>query len=224
MSPLSPLLRTIPALIDADATFTTGQVNSAGNTEYFIDTAIYVRPDGFFLHRPFDGGMEIGTSKSPDGQIVRQTRRYFRYQSGKGIQCSLAINFCPKNPAVRAYYSPYVDGTTFHRVIVETKLPHNLEVGTNIKFVDATDVDYNGSFKVATVTDAFTFTYILESAPQSSAAGGFIGYHVINWVNSNVRCGMYDFQNGMYFEYDGTVLNCVRRSSTTLADWSRLRD
>ena len=202
-------------LIDADATFTTGQVNSAGNTEYFIDTAIYVRPDGFFLHRPFDGGMEIGTSKSPDGQIVRQTRRYFRYQSGKGIQCSLAINFCPKNPAVRAYYSPYVDGTTFHRVIVETKLPHNLEVGTNIKFVDATDVDYNGSFTVATVTDAFTFTYILESAPQSSAAGGFIGYHVINWVNSNVRCGMYDFQNGMYFEYDGTVLNCVRRSSTT---------
>ena len=72
-----------------------------------------------------------------------------------------------------------------------------------------------GSFTVATVTDAFTFTYILESAPQSSAAGGFIGYHVINWVNSNVRCGMYDFQNGMYFEYDGTVLNCVRRSSTT---------
>ena len=60
-------------------------------------------------------------------------------------------------------------------VIVETKLPHNLEVGTNIKFVDVPqDVDHNGPFTVATVTDAFTFTYILESAPQSSAAGGFI--------------------------------------------------
>ena len=41
------------------ATFTTGGGNSSGNTEYFIDTAIYVRPDGYFLHRPFDGGMEL---------------------------------------------------------------------------------------------------------------------------------------------------------------------
>jgi hypothetical protein len=159
--------------------------------------------------------MEIGTSKSPDGQIVRQTRRYFRYQSGKGIQVSLAINFCPKNPAIRAYYSPYVDGTTFHRVIVETKLPHNLEVGTNISFVDATDATYNGFCTVATVDNAFQFTYILDSAPTSSAAGGFTGYHVLNWSNSNVRAGMFDFQNGMYFEYDGQILNCVRRSSTT---------
>ena len=202
-------------LLADPATFTTGAVNSAGNTEYFIDTAIYVRPDGFFLHRPFDGGMEIGTSKSPDGQIVRQTRRYFRYQSGKGIQCSLAINFCPKQPAVRAYYSPYVDGTTYHRVIVETKLPHNLEVGTNLRFVDATDDSYNGGCSVATVVNEFTFTFLLDNAPTASAAGGFLGYHVLNWVNSNVRCGMYDFQNGMYFEYDGSVLNCVRRSSTT---------
>jgi hypothetical protein len=198
-----------------DAVFTTGAVNSSGPTEYFIDTAIYVRPDGFFLHRPFDGGMEIGTSKSPDGQIVRQTRRYFRYQSGKGIQCSLAINFCPKNPAIRVFYSPYVDGTTYHRVIVETKLPHNLEVGTTIKFVDADDVSYNGTYSVATITDEFTYTFILDQEPTSSAAGGFTGYHVLNWSGSNVRCGMYDFQNGMFFEYNGSVLNCVRRSSTT---------
>ncbi len=202
-------------LIDDAAAFTTGAVNSAGDTEYFIDTAIYVRPDGYFLHRPFDGGMEIGTSKSPDGQIVRQTRRYFRYQSGKGIQCSLAINFCPKQPAIRMYYSPYVDGVTYHRVIVETKLPHNLEVDTNIRVVDSVDYSYNGSFKVATIDNEFQFTYILDNAPSASAAGGFTGYHVLNWVNSNVRCGMYDFQNGMYFEYDGQVLNCVRRSSTT---------
>jgi len=201
-------------LADA-ATFTTGSVNSAGPTEYFIDTAIYVRPDGYFLHRPFDGGMEIGTSKSPDGQICRQTRRYFRYQSGKGIQCSLAINFCPKNPAIRMFYSPYVDGVTYHRVIVETKLPHNLEVGTSIRVVDSNDITYNGAFTVATVDDEFTFTYILDQEPTSSAAGGFTGYHVVTWSNSNVRCGMFDFQNGMFFEYNGSILNCVRRSSTT---------
>ncbi len=203
-------------LLMADAaTFTTGANNSAGNTEYFIDTAIYVRPDGYFLHRPFDGGMEIGTSKSPDGQIVRQTRRYFRYQSGKGIQCSLAINFCPKMPTVAQTYFPYVDGSVVHRVLVATKLPHNLEVGTNLQFVDSVDEGYNGTYPVATVYNAFTFAYHLDAAPTSQNATGFTGYHVLNWDNSNVRAGMYDFQNGMYFEYDGSTLNAVRRSSTT---------
>ena len=202
-------------LMADNATFTTGAGNSSGNTEYFIDTSIYVRPDGYFLHRPFDGGMEIGTSKSPDGQICRQTRRYFRYQSGKGIQCSLAINFCPKNPATSAYYWPYVDGSTIHRVLISTKLPHNLEVGTNIQFVDSADEAYNGTYPVAVVYNAFSFTINLDQAPTTSAASGFLGYHVLNWVNSNVRAGMYDFQNGMYFEYDGSTLNAVRRSSTT---------
>ena len=203
-------------LLMADAAaFTTGSGNSAGNTEYFIDTAIYVRPDGYFLHRPFDGGMDIGTSKSPDGQIVRQTRRYFRYQSGKGIQVSLAINFAPKNPSIRAWYSPYVDGVVMHRIVVQTKLPHNLEVGTQCEFVDATDDSYNGAYPVDYVYNAFTFSYNIDQAPTSSAAGGFTGYHVLTWQNSNVRAGMFDFQNGMFFEYDGNVLNAVRRSSTT---------
>ena len=107
------------------------------------------------------------------------------------------------------------DGTVVHRVAVQTKLPHNLEVGTNCEFVDATDNSYNGSYPVAFVYDAFTFSYNLDQAPTSSAAGGFTGYHVINWTNSSVRAGMFDFQNGMFYEYNGAVLSAVRRSSTT---------
>jgi hypothetical protein len=64
-------------------------------TKYFIQTKMYARPDGTFLHRPFDGGVEITAGSAPFSQIVRQTRKYFRYQSGKGIQTSLAINFNP---------------------------------------------------------------------------------------------------------------------------------
>mgnify|MGYP006228286529 FL=1 len=76
---------------------------SQSGTNYLIPSYIYVRPDGFFLHRPFDGGMEIGTSKSPNSRISRQTRKYFRYQSGKGIQTSLAINFIPQIPILDLY-------------------------------------------------------------------------------------------------------------------------
>ena len=48
--------------------------------------------------------MEIGTSKSPNSRISRQTRKYFRYQSGKGIQTSLAINFIPQIPILDINY------------------------------------------------------------------------------------------------------------------------
>ena len=35
------------------------------------------------------------------------------------------------------------------------------------------------------------------------------------YSGSAVRAGMFDNQNGFFFEWDGTVLHCVRRSSTT---------
>ena len=68
-----------------------GIVTNTAN--HYVDTKINVRADGDFLHRPFDGGVEITAGTSPDSSVVRQTRKYFRYQSGKGIQCSVAINF-----------------------------------------------------------------------------------------------------------------------------------
>jgi hypothetical protein len=58
--------------------------------------ALYVRPQGQAIHRPYDGGIQFGTnSQSPNQQIIRQTRRYFRYQSGKGIQMSTGTIFKP---------------------------------------------------------------------------------------------------------------------------------
>ena len=77
--------------------------NNAGITtdgvKHFVDTKMNVRADGTFIHRPFDGGVEITAGSSPDSKVIRQTRKYFRYQSGKGIQCSMAINFNPYRPA-----------------------------------------------------------------------------------------------------------------------------
>jgi hypothetical protein len=75
--------------IDQEMDFT------AVETKYFLKTKLYVRPDGYAVHRPFDGGVEMAAGTAPLSQIVRQTRKYFRYQSGKGIQTSLAINFNP---------------------------------------------------------------------------------------------------------------------------------
>ena len=96
-TPGTVITKTITALKDdeeilVDSAYT---IDRTGE-KYLIPSYIYVRPDGYYLPRPFDGGMEIATSRSPDGLICRQTRKYFRYQSGKGIQTSFAINFIPQ--------------------------------------------------------------------------------------------------------------------------------
>ena len=261
-------------IVDSNWTFTqTG-------TNYLIPSYIYVRPDGFFLHRPFDGGMEIGTSKSPNSRISRQTRKYFRYQSGKGIQTSLAINFIPQIPILTLSYSSagtaltdtgvtgtldsrtltvttttglvadqilvgpgipsltridtIVDGTTLelskaltaditagtavefrkrHTARAVTVKPHQLSNDLKVKIINTDTVEYNIESNIHRVVDDFTFDYLLEVEPPSDKGAGFPTVNVLGWNDCDIRCGMFDDQNGFFFEYDGTTLNCCRRSS-----------
>jgi len=177
-------------------------------TKYFIQTQLYARPDGTFLHRPFDGGVEITAGTAPYSQIMRQTRKYFRYQSGKGIQTSLAINF---NPPV-LFEKAYSSGSLAYG---ETKYPHRLRIGDTINITGFSDAAYNGRVQVTGSIDEFTFTYDMSgSTPQSSIAGGLGQYNVSAWENSKVRAGMFDSQNGFFYEFDGQDLYAVRRSST----------
>tara|TARA_B100000073_G_scaffold145508_1_gene119787 strand:- start:5151 stop:11543 length:6393 start_codon:yes stop_codon:yes gene_type:complete len=292
---------------------------------YYIDTKINTRPDGAFVHRPFDGGVEIDAGTSPNSSIVRQTRKYFRYQSGKGIQCSVAINFNPSrlantlvsvanttlaaqtydfdvnnngvgtynisgddrdgrvlgentpitvtkgdtiNFVVNASGHPFWIKTTnstgtsnaaqgvtnngddvgtviwdttsitpgtyyyncenhssmFGIITVEavpsattiatatTKYPHGLTRNNKVKVRGSSDPVYNGTFDVQGFDD-FSFSYYLPQAPGASIPDGIIEYNIDSWANSAVRCGLFDYQNGMFFEFDGTELYAVRRSS-----------
>ena len=172
---------------------------------HFVDTKVNVRADGQFLHRPFDGGVEITAGTSPDSTIVRQTRKYFRYQSGKGIQCSMAINFNPSRPVRLASGS----GTS---VTMTTEYPHGLTAGDSIKVSGASDSAYNGTFTVTSATD-FTFSYTSGSSVSEANPTGFIEYSISGYSNAGIRAGLFDFQNGFFFEYDGSNLYAVRRSS-----------
>jgi len=187
-------------------------VNPAGfshdGAEHFVKTNIYAKPDGYSVHRPFDGGVEIGAGTAPLSQITRQTRKYFRYQSGKGIQTSLAINFNP--PVIMETVS--ANGTL---ITVTTKYPHNLSAGMEITVEGASDANYNGSHEITEDIDDYTFTYTADAAPNASVPSGIVQYVVDGYSGSFTRAGMFDNQNGFFFEYDGAVLHCVRRSSTT---------
>jgi len=177
------------------------------DTKHFTTTNLYARPDGFSVHRPFDGGVEIAAGTAPYSSIRRQTRKYFRYQSGKGIQTSVAINF---NPPV-TFESLTGSGTTATGV---TKYPHRLSTGMSIRVKYASDTNYNGTFEITKVDD-FTFTYTMDAEPNTQAPNGIIKFNVAGYSDSATRVGMFDMQNGFFYEYDGVQLYAVRRSSTT---------
>jgi hypothetical protein len=174
----------------------------------FGSARIYVRPQAQFLHRPFDGGVIFTSNGNANYEsALRQTRRYFRYQSGKGIMVSSGTIIKPNLQVDNMTAS----GST---VTVQTKEKHNILPGTTIVVSGATPDAYNGTFVVTSITGNNTFEYTALSSPTSSPAGGLYYVSVTGWYGASNRLGLFDSQNGVYFEYDGQQLYACRRKST----------
>jgi hypothetical protein len=202
---------------NANGVWVVARINSNTQFTVYTNTApaanptggkIYVVPQGQVLHRPFDGGVIFTTNAVGNYEtLVRQTRRYFRYQSGKGIQISSGTIL---KPALQID-SMTSSGTT---VTVTTKEQHNILPGTSILVSGANESAYNGTFTSVSITGYNTFTYTALSTPSASLASGNIYVSVNGWYGAVNRLGAFDFQNGLFFEFDGQTLYAVRRNST----------
>lgn len=189
-----------PLIITVACSFNIGTYSGFGT--------VYARPLAAFNHRPFDGGVVFSTNSADrNEQAIRQTRRYFRYQSGKGIQMSTGTIFKPNLNIDRIESS----GTL---VTVYTKNLHNIRIGAAVTVINAVESAYNGTFTVTNVLDNYRFQYTALSTPIASPASGLYIVSVNTWTGGTVRTGLFDSQNGVFFEYDGTTLYAVRRSST----------
>jgi len=76
---------------------------------------VYARPDSFYSHRPFDGGVQLGTGLSSYGaQAIRMSKKYIRYQSGKSINFNTGLLMAPNYfvRSVTATGTTYVTGLT----------------------------------------------------------------------------------------------------------------
>jgi len=187
--------------------YTTGVTYVTPGTATITGANLYVRPQGLAYHRAFDGGVRFSTNAaSHNQQYVRQTRRYFRYQSGKGIQMSTGTTLCTQLN---------LDGITYSGGVatVTTKDPHNIAGGVTISISGANETAYNGSYVIQNVITPYSFTYIPSSAPVNTQASGAIYGSVTNWNGSSTRIGIFDSQNGLFWQYDGQTLSAVRRSS-----------
>jgi hypothetical protein len=169
---------------------------------------LYVRPQAQFLHRPFDGGVIFSANATSNNQqAIRQTRRYFRYQSGKGIQISSGTVLKPNLSIESLTFNP-------GKITVQTKEQHNLQPGSTIKIFGAIPDIYNGEYTIVEILGYNLFQVSTNKSPLETKASGNYYATIDTWFGCSNRIGMFDEQNGAFFEFDGTTLYIVRRSST----------
>jgi hypothetical protein len=193
-----------------NSTFTFAAVGGAATATLSAgaNATLFPRALGYVQHRPFDGGVQFSNETPFHGyQVIRQTRRQFRYQSGKGSQFSTGSIMKPAIVCENIASS----GTT---VTITTKYAHGLGVGALVRVTGCNETAYNGTFTVVTVPTATTFTYTALTTPSATPATGIWNVNPWTWFGSSNRIGMFDSQNGFFFEFDGQTLYAVRRSST----------
>ena len=189
---------------------------ATGNvTETGLQGSVYPRTDSFYTHRPFDGGVQLGTGSPAHGaQAVRQSKKYIRYQSGKGIMYTTGALFAPSYDL----RTVTADGTAIGSIItcVTDDLNHGLQVGAEIQLTGLTTAGYNDHYTVASVIDEITFTVIAKNNLASTAAafGDQPVVALYRWQGATVRAGAFDDQNGIFFQYDGANIAVGLRSST----------
>jgi len=208
----------------ANGSFAVSSINSNTQFVYYTNTAlaanptggqVFVIPQGQFLHRPFDGGIVFTANANGNfEQSVRQTRRYFRYQSGKGIQISSGTCLKPNLQIDNMTASGIGIGST---ITVQTKEQHNIQAaqpGTTITITGADQAGYNQTYVVESVSSYNTFKVQALAGLTTTTATGNYTASVSSWFGSANRLGLFDGQNGVFFEANGQDLYVVRRTST----------
>ena len=175
----------------------------------------FVRSNAAFVPRPFDGGVLIGPGTPTRGaSAIRVTKKYFRYQSGKGIFFSTGTVLAPTFD-VTAVSS---DGTTvLSNITITTDVEHGLNAGATVTLSGVTTSGYNQSgYIVASVTSdtSFVVQAIATLGSTTPELGQQPRLNITAWHGSSIRGGIFDDQNGLFWENDGITVNAVQRTST----------
>jgi hypothetical protein len=188
---------------------------AAGTIDNTLVGQVYGRPDSFFIHRPFDGGVQLGTAgPSHCATAIRMSKKYIRYQSGKGVMYNTGALFAPSYDL----RSVSASGTAIGSIITITldDTDHGCQVGGVITISGVSSSGYNGTYTVATISNERTLSFIADKVLETASPilGSPCQMSIKNWHGATVRSGIFDDQNGMFYQYDGLRMAVGRRSST----------
>jgi hypothetical protein len=193
----------------------TARTSGTVDTNSVITGTIYARPDSYYVHRPFDGGVQLGTGGPQHGAgAVRQSKKYIRYQSGKGVMYNTGALFAPSYDLRSATASGTAVGSLI--TITTDDTDHGCQVGAGINITGIATSGYNGQYIVSDVIDERTLRVqaIRTLGATSAVLTNSAQIAVRSWHGATVRAGAFDDQNGMFWQYDGQRLAVVKRSST----------
>ena len=188
---------------------------SSGGIDNTLVGIVYARPDSFFIHRPFDGGVQLGTASSSHGaSAIRMSKKYIRYQSGKGVMYNTGALFAPSYD-IRSLSAT---ATTVGSIITLTTddTDHGCQVGAQIVVSGVTTSGYNGVYTVTDISTERVLSVLAQTTLGDTTAilSGQSQMSVRSWHGSTIRAGIFDDQNGMFWQYDGIRMSVGRRSST----------
>jgi hypothetical protein len=185
------------------------------NEEEELQGVIYIRPDSYFSHRPFDGGVQLSTGGPQHGaQAVRMSKKYIRYQSGKGAMYNTGALFAPSFDILSITAEDTPPGSI---ITVETDdVDHGLQAGSTIKIIGTLTVGYDGEYIVNEIVNERIFKIVAKTTLGDTTAilGTQCQVSLFKWSGSVVRSGPFDDQNGIFWQYDGNTMAVGRRSST----------
>jgi hypothetical protein len=200
--------------VPSPTTFTfTARVGGAVANASIVGST-YTRSDAFVQHRPFDGGVNLGTFLPSHGASVsRQTKKYMRYQSGKGILWTSGVLF---NPVLNLDQISAAATSIGSVITVSTEVDHGLQAGCTVEIAGVVTSGYNGTYGVVSIVNESEFTVSANSVLGSTSAviTNLPRVTVKNWIGASTRVGAFDDQNGLFWEYDGQELAVVKRSAT----------
>jgi hypothetical protein len=199
----------------------TNSIRYTARTSGTIDTTtaltgiVYTRSDTYFIHRPYDGGVQLGTGGPQHGaQAIRMSKKYIRYQSGKGIMYTTGALFAPSYD-LQSLNATDVSIGSFINVITDD-VDHGCQVGGIIKIQGVETSGYNGTYTIVDIVNERQFRIQAQSVLSNVYAtlGPNAKMSLVSWHGATVRAGAFDEQNGMFWQYDGRTLAVGLRSAT----------
>ena len=194
--------------------FIFSSVVSAVGTTLPTGGSIFVQPYSTVTHRPFDGGVLLTPLVVTHGAMVcRQSKKVFRYQSGKGLLWSSGTVFCPNNDISRIQASGLTVGSN---ITVQTDVYHGAQIGASVQIRGVRDTGFNGTYTVSSVNDSKSIN-VVATTTLGALVPAFLSqprFIISNWHGSSARVGCFDDQNGLFWEWDGQTLWAVKRSCT----------
>jgi hypothetical protein len=142
------------------------------------------------------------------------TKKYFRYQSGKGILFSTGTVLAPTLDVATISSS----GTAINsNITITTDLEHGLNAGATVTLSGVTTSGYDDTGYVVTSITSDT-AFVVQAQNTLGSATPVLGQqpriNVTGWQGASIRAGLFDDQNGLFWENNGVTVNAVQRSST----------